>query len=555
MNWFKNLKMSGKLFLFSFIMILMMGIIAFMGLSSTNNIQENVNLIYNDALKGVSLMKEMHSEYLRHRFRLYRYPILRDESSVEKLAGHKRNIQSLLEEYKPLVTTEEDKALFKQLNEILAEHYAFTDKIVALVKENRLQYVNELLLSEGNPLNDRARKVFEDYVTFNEQYAAKLKNEADAHEKKTVSQLMTVGFIAILISFGIGFYLARLITKPVSALVSNIQQLAKGDFTAEINVDSKDEIGLMALELNEMKEQLSELIANVLETSGRVSNGSHEIAEGNQDLSQRTQEQASTLEEIASTIEEINSSIQQTAASTEQADQISQTTLAAVKEGEKAVDETMEAMKEISASSQQIADIIKVVNDIAFQTNLLALNAAVEAARAGEQGRGFAVVAAEVRNLAGRTAESSKEIEKLIKESVERVENGNVLVQKAGEMLKQIVQNTKHTSDVVVEISAAVKEVSGATGQIQSAIEQLNQVTQQNASMVEEIASSSESLNAEAEGLGEMVSVFKIKGKSQGKLQRAARTPAKKDVKAGGNLSQDKVQLAQSFKEDDLEQF
>jgi methyl-accepting chemotaxis protein len=366
--------------------------------------------------------------------------------------------------------------------------------------------------------------------------------------------------ILLLLFIVIGLFLAyifskRVIIQPIEQIVAAIRRMAQGDFSFEVKTDSKDEIGLMASELNSLNDNMSNLIGQAIETTDKVSRGSDEITKGNQDLSQRTQEQASTLEEIASTVEEVNASIRQTAANSEQADQISQTTLGAVQEGEKAVEETMEAMKQITVSSQQIADIIQVVNDIAFQTNLLALNAAVEAARAGEQGRGFAVVAAEVRNLAGRTAESSKEIENLIKESVSRVEKGNVLVQRAGEMLKQIVVNTKHTSDVVVEIASAVKEQSSASEQIQSAIEQLNQVTQQNAAMVEEIATSSETLNFEAESLAENVSVFKIKGQKEKTFRNKLKRDENNQFKSGVSSNNNKIQLTQNFKEDSIEEF
>ena len=381
-------------------------------------------------------------------------------------------------------------------------------------------------------------------VDFSEAYAAI--NQL----RKVIITLIVIIVAAVVL---LGLMVSKSLTTPIFAVNRMIKQLSTGDFTVDMQMNRGDEIGEMAQQLTYMKDNLAKLIANVLEISSRVKNGSDEIATGNQDLSQRTQEQASTLEEVASTIEEINASIQQTAANSGQADQISQKTLSAVKEGEIVIAETMDAMKQITVSSKQIAEIIKVVNDIAFQTNLLALNAAVEAARAGEQGRGFAVVAAEVRNLAGRTAESSKEIEKLIKESVDRVEKGNVLVQRSGEMLQQIVQNTKHTSDVVVEIAAAVKEQAGAAEQIQSAIEQLNQVTQQNASMVEEIASSSEALNAEAESMTEIVSVFKIKGG----IEQFSHSKVKKtkDISQNFGIIRDKANLSKKFIEDDLEQF
>ena len=290
----------------------------------------------------------------------------------------------------------------------------------------------------------------------------------------------------------------------------------------------------------------------------RVKQASEEIATGNQDLSQRTQEQAATLEEITSTLEEVNSSIQQVAASSDQADQIAKTTIKVVKEGEGSIQETMVAMEQIATSSRQIAEIIKMVDDIAFQTNLLALNAAVEAARAGEQGRGFAVVAAEVRNLAGRAAESAKEIENLINESVDRIAKGHDMVKKSADILGEIVNNTSRTSDVIVEVAAAMREQAGASQQIQASAEQLNQVTQQNAAMVEEITSASQSLNAEAEEVRNMIGHFKSKRKEKRWAQGLddGRTVKKEgQTRQAGSRSKFDDMEHRGFKQDSLEKF
>jgi methyl-accepting chemotaxis protein len=322
-----------------------------------------------------------------------------------------------------------------------------------------------------------------------------------------------VGFFFTVGAIIVGYFAAKKISDPVTATAEVLNKTAEGDFTNKIDViyeSRDDEIGTLARSFNTFITKQRESMKQVLSAAKTVKGASSEINSGNQNLAQRTQEQASTIEEISANIEMITETLQITAKNFEQADINSKKTLEVVTEGESAISETINAMQQIKNSSKEIGEIIQVVNDIAFQTNLLALNAAVEAARAGEQGKGFAVVASEVRNLAVRTSDSSKKIEQLIKESLERVIKGDDLVQKSGEILKGIVRNTKETSAIIMEISAAMNEQSTGIGQIHSAINQINEVTQQNAALGEELTASSDSMNSEAEELSEMVSRFKI---------------------------------------------
>ena len=337
-------------------------------------------------------------------------------------------------------------------------------------------------------------------------------DQAEAFAGVTRLRNVLIPLIAVsaIIIAAVAFVVALTVVNPVQKVSELTMKLAAGDFTVKAAVSGRDEIGQMAQNINNTVEALHKTLQRVQAVAENVSHASDEISAGNQDLSQRTQEQASSLEEIASTVEEIASSIEAASVNAAEADNLSQEAMQTVLSGEKTVKDMQGAMVEITSGSQEIAEIIGSVNDIAFQTNLLALNAAVEAARAGEQGRGFAVVAAEVRNLAGRAAESAKEIEKRIKDSIARVENGNVLMNETENVLQEIMTGGKKTSDVVGEIAAALQQLAAGVKDIREAIEELNQVTQQNASLVEEIASSSENMHSEALELTEQVGFFKL---------------------------------------------
>ncbi|MFW6269832.1 MAG: methyl-accepting chemotaxis protein, partial [Bacillota bacterium] len=356
--------------------------------------------------------------------------------------------------------------------------------------------------------------------------------EGLADVNSLILYIVIITTITVAIAFALIFFGSGSITRPIKYLKETLNKLADKDFTVSVDYDSKDELGDVSKNLNRTIKDLRNSLIRVNESSNFVSSSTDEISVGNQDLSQRTQEQASSVEEISSTIEEISSSIKQVANSSLEGEKLAGKTLEVVEEGQGAVLETKNSMENISESSEKIAAIISTVNDIAFQTNLLALNAAVEAARAGEQGRGFAVVAAEVRNLAGRTAESAKEIEDLISTSVERIKVGNEKVERAAAILEEIVSNTENTNDVVSEIAAAMREQATATDQITSTVENLNQVTQQNASMVEEIASSSEAMSSEANNLMDMVGQFYLGEEAVKKAKKTVETKAKSKNKA-----------------------
>lgn len=339
----------------------------------------------------------------------------------------------------------------------------------------------------------------------------KARLEADNMRRRGTNLIVAAISASLVIGLLLSFSITRSITRPIRELSESLLRVAIGDLSIDkVKVSTNDEVGVMTGAFNNMLDNMRDMIQKVKHSSVTVAAAARDTSLGNQDLSQRTEEQAASIEEISSTIEEVTASMQQSSVSSENAGHTSRATLGIVQKGENMVNELYDAMQEITKGGHEIAEIIAKVNDIAFQTNLLALNAAVEAARAGEQGRGFAVVAAEVRNLAGRTAESAKEIEGLIKTSIDKVERGNVLMEQTADVLTEIVQNAQKTTDVINEIASSVREEFTAVDDIKTAIIQLNQVTQQNASLVEEIAGSSEALTSEAEDLSDLVSKFKI---------------------------------------------
>jgi len=322
-----------------------------------------------------------------------------------------------------------------------------------------------------------------------------------------------IGITIVVIAFGIiiATVLTRTLIRPIGEVVYSLREMAEqgGDLTRRISVNSNDEVGDLSRWFNAFMEKLQGIVREIKGSTDTVTNASLEISSGNQDLSQRTEEQAASLEEVSSIVEEISTSMKQTTEHASSADSLSRHTLDKVNAGEKVIKELQTAMQEITASSNEIANITSAVNDIAFQTNLLALNAAVEAARAGEQGRGFAVVAQEVRNLAGRSAESAKEIEQRIKDSIERVKQGNKLMVDTETVLAAIVENTRKSTQLITEIVSTFKEQTVSITEIHRAIDELNIVTQQNASLVEQIASSSEQMSGESGNLSGLVAQFK----------------------------------------------
>ena len=344
------------------------------------------------------------------------------------------------------------------------------------------------------------------------QYARS--QEATQLAEQTQAQALVTGLVLVVTALALGALIAwRItlsITTPIGRAVVVAERIAAGDLTSAVEVRINDETGRLLEAIATMQDKLRQLVSNISETANNIESSSAEVASATLDLSQRTEVASHNLQSAASNLENLNGTVEHSAESARNANRLAATASETATRSGEVVGKVVQRMNDISASSRKIADIISVIDGIAFQTNILALNAAVEAARAGEQGRGFAVVANEVRSLAGRAAASAKEIKTLIGNSTEQVEAGTALVAQAGSIIQEMVQSVKDVSTIVCEIAVATGEQSGRIGSISHAVTQLDDTLQQNAAMVEESAAASENLKEQARNLTHIVSTFKL---------------------------------------------
>ena len=342
----------------------------------------------------------------------------------------------------------------------------------------------------------------------------RLNAEATATAERTQGQARTVAGLLVLLAIGLGALIAwRItcsITAPIGRAVVVAERIARGDLTSQVEVRIHDETGRLLGAIAAMQDRLRTLVGEIGQTADSILVASSEVASGNLDLSQRTEQTSHNLQSAATSLVDLTGTVGQSADAARQANQLASTASDAATRGGEVVQQGVRTMDTISASARKIADIIGVIDSIAFQTNILALNAAVEAARAGEQGRGFAVVASEVRSLAGRSANAAREIKALIGASVDQVQEGSTLVHHAGTTMDELVQSVRRVSDIMGEIMAATQEQSQRIGQVSGSVGELEEMTQQNAALVEEGAAAADSLKDQAGRLTQVVGTFRL---------------------------------------------
>ena len=419
-------------------------------------------------------------------------------------------INALQKQVEAVASSAEDKA---QMERVAAARKVVLDALAEATKARAEgDFARTLTLVDSKLLPAVERYVGEQdaFVQLQERQRDAAKQEAQALRQRAMWMGAGIAAVVVVLGLVLANLLVGSITHPLERAVGLADAIAGGDLTQDVHDDRRDELGHLLRSLSAMGARLRGVVGEVRSGVESVSAASSQIATGNHDLSARTEQTAANLEETAASMEELTATVTQSADTARQANQLAANAAQAAERGGEVVGQVVTSMQQITESSRKIADIIGVIDGIAFQTNILALNAAVEAARAGEQGRGFAVVAGEVRSLAQRSAEAAKEIKQLITTSVDNVQSGSAQVEQAGQSMQDIVHSVRRVSDLIGEITASSTEQRDGIGQVNQAVANLDQMTQQNAALVEESSAAAAALHEQAQRLAQVVAVFNV---------------------------------------------
>ncbi|TFW27089.1 methyl-accepting chemotaxis protein [Duganella callida] len=530
---FKNISIRTRLIAtMSLLGALILGI-GGVGIYGVGTVNHALKDVYSNQLASAIMLGESKNFLSRARFTIDRGVFHPDAADLEKTLSRADDFIASADKswqrYLALPMADDEKALARELDASRAAYVGALRALMSALRDKDAERIEALSMKKLTAQYggfDAAVNKLEDYQM----------HVAEEHYNDSQSFFLSFrnGFILAILAGAalIAFSSIRLLTailRPLRHALGHFDQIASGNLANHILPERDDEMGSLMKGLSRMQDQMSNTVSTIRSGSTAIATASAEIASGNLDLSRRTENQAAALEETASSLEELTSTVRQNADNARQANQLALSAQDVAGRGGQLVSQVVDTMGTINSSSRKIADITGVIDGIAFQTNILALNAAVEAARAGEQGRGFAVVATEVRNLAQRSAAAAKEIKELITASVEHVDAGTALVDKAGATMDEIVSSVERVTSIMSDIMIAGEEQSEGINQINHAIVAMDEVTQQNAALVEEAAAAANAMQEQAVQLEDMVATFKLDAQAArpGAVGRAAlRRPA-----------------------------
>ena len=440
--------------------------------------------------------------------------VIRQDASAVKgaldlLKERETAFKALSEKLRAIELTDKERGIADEFARTGSEVMAQVQEALLAAQAGTFSSAETLLIEKARPGYQKLTATGDALLSTQIEVAQEMRTNAEASFKRVRAIIIGAIVVGLGLAALLGVVLIRSIVSTLNTAVTVANRIASGELNNDVRAQSDDELGRLLDSLKLMDGKLVEIVGNVRASADAVGAAARQLSHGNDDLSQRTQEQAAALEETASSMEQMTATVKQNADNARQANQLAVGAREQAEKGGSVVHRAIGAMGEINASSRKIADIISVIDEIAFQTNLLALNAAVEAARAGEQGRGFAVVATEVRNLAQRSASAAKEIKDLINDSVDKVKVGSELVDESGKTLSEIMESVKKVTDIVAEIAAASEEQSAGIEQVNNAVSQMDNVTQQNAALVEQASAASKSMEQQSATLVGQIGYFK----------------------------------------------
>ena len=512
MDALRNLRVGPRLGLAFGLVLLLLGLVSWSGVRGSGTLFSEIKTLYEDRTIPIKQIGQIDGLMLRNRILVME--MLREPAALatleQQLQANIGEVSATWKAYMATSLTPDEKRLadaFAQVRGTYVREGLLSARDA--IKAGDVERAQQLYRERINPLGAQAKAAIDELIQLQVRVAEQSYQHAQSANSAVRARIFGAALGATVLAVLAGWLTARSITTPMQQAVQLAQAVAQGDLRAQASVRGRDEASELMQALNQMSQSLQRIVAQVRDSSESIATGSREIAIGSLDLSQRTEAQASNLQQTAASMEELSGTVQHNAATADQANQLAAQTAAAAREGGAVVGQVASTMQGIAGASHRMADIIGVIDGIAFQTNILALNAAVEAARAGEQGKGFAVVASEVRALAQRSAQAAREIKALIDSSVSQVDAGAGLASQAGAAMQGIVEQSQRVSALIGEIASASQEQSRGIAQIGQAVQQLDQVTQQNAALVEESSAAADSLQQQAGQLSELVRVFR----------------------------------------------